>query len=283
MSIHAQVLLAGSLEAAKSVCAMLTVEAEYGSTTVQGLRYTAAHHGENYRNPAPCVDQSIPVLKDGDVVLISHIDLDTIGGIARAIEHPVMDRHEFWELAAYVDINGPHKLSQANAKSEYVRALHAYWAWSQSNRGQRFEHDKVHDVTSEVVEHLRVVDEILKGDVELLLQGDNFRIDGERLNEDSFVQLHNAGVIVRFAPSFVNHLYVTPDGQVGDTVVSFNTKTGAITLSFADKDDPRNACQIMQEVLGPAAGGHKGIAGSPRGQRMRLSDLAAVLPAIPMG
>jgi hypothetical protein len=33
----------------------------------------------------------------------------------------------------------------------------------------------------------------------------------------------------------------------------------------------------MQAVFGPGAGGHKGIAGSPRGIRMTVQDLVKVL------
>lgn len=58
--------------------------------------------------------------------------------------------------------------------------------------------------------------------------------------------------------------------------MAFNTKSGSVTLSFAEKDDPRDACEIMQKVFGPEAGGHKGIAGSPRGKRQGVGPLEDV-------
>jgi hypothetical protein len=277
MSTQVQVLLAINVDLASTVNAQITIEAEYGSTTINGSRYTAAHHGANCENPAPCLDAGLDdIAEDGDTVLVSHLDLDTIGGIARAIGHPIADHQGFWKLSAYVDVNGPHKLGQSGAEQEDVDRLYAYWAWAQSNRGPRRENDQIHDVTSEVATHLNVIHEILRGDAGLLKAGQEFKEAGERLNEESFVEVH-AGTIVRVGPAFVNHIYTTPQGEVCKAVVSFNTKTGSITLSFADKEDGRNAAKIMQEAFGPDAGGHAGIAGSPRGTRMKLADLATLL------
>ena len=284
MSTNVQVLLAGKVELARTVDAHITVEAEYGSTTIEGSRYTAAHHGDNWRNPAPCMDVDLnDKAEQNDVILVSHLDLDTLGGIARAIGHPAVYPQDFWQLAEFVDLNGPHKLPQSGAQDADIAALYAYWAWAQDNRGPLRDTGRVHDVSGEVIEHLRAIEAILRGDKEVLAAGEEFRQAGERLNEESFVQVHDSGVIVRVGPTFVNHLYTTPQGEVCEAVLAFNTKTGSITLSFAEKIDTRNACNILQEALGPDAGGHAGIAGSPRGHRMRLSDLAKVLAAIPTG
>lgn len=271
-----QVILAPTAELALTVdTPAVTVEAEYGDITVKGSRYTAAHHGRNAANPCPCVDTLIPVCKPGENILISHIDLDTLGGVARAMGWRLKLRHPFWRLAAFVDINGPHKLAQSGASEEDLAALYAYWAWSQSNRGPRRENDQTHDVTDEVKNHLDAVERILAGDEELLAAGEAFKLAGEALNEESFVEV-SGGVIVRVSPAFTNHLYTTPSGEVCEAVVAFNTKSGSITLSFAEKDDERNACEIMQEIFGPKAGGHKGIAGSPRGYRLGVGPLEDV-------
>ena len=76
----------------------LTVEAEYGATVVEGSVYTAAHHqpaGSKYAGdhvvaggrPSPCVDKGIPLFFQEIpwFVGISHVDLDTIGGVLRAL------------------------------------------------------------------------------------------------------------------------------------------------------------------------------------------------------
>tara|TARA_B100000424_G_C22928978_1_gene494203 strand:+ start:493 stop:1050 length:558 start_codon:yes stop_codon:yes gene_type:complete len=98
----------------------LTVEAEYGAFVCEGTEYTSAHHqpiGSPYvgrhlepefGKPAPCNDQNIPVLAENDVVLISHIDLDTVGGLMRAsgkYEECFTElSSEFWEFVEKVDV-----------------------------------------------------------------------------------------------------------------------------------------------------------------------------------
>ncbi len=271
-----RVILAPTAELAQSVNDVsVSIEAEYGDVTVKGSRYTAAHHGSNAANPCPCVDTEIPAVAGGETILVSHIDLDTLGGVARAMGWCLGMRRSFWELAEFVDINGPHKLAQSGASEEDKAALHAYWAWSQNSRGPRRESDQIHDVTVEVQTHLDAVEKILGGDAELIAAGEEFKLAGEALNEESFVESCQ-GVIVRVGPAFTNHMYTTPSGEVCEAVVALNTKSGSITLSFAEKDDPRNACKIMQAVFGPEAGGHKGIAGSPRGVRQGVGPLEDV-------
>lgn len=252
----------------------VSVEAEYGDITIQGSRYTAAHHGLNSENPCPCVDEGIPRVEEGEIILISHIDLDTLGGVYRAAEPFMKDivlHHEasFWRLVEFVDVRGPHKLALFGASERDIAALYAYWAWSAANRWPRRENDKVHDVTDEVLMSLRALSDILHGDEELLDAGQAFMKAGGALNAESFVELKGY-TIIRVSPVFVSHMYTTPKGVVCDAVVAFNTETGGITLSFAEKEDPRNACEIMQAVFGLEAGGHRGIAGSPRGSRYGL-------------
>lgn len=83
-------------------------------------------------------------------------------------------------------------------------------------------------------------------------------------------------VYVRSSEAFVNHLY-NHGGVVASAVVGFNQKTGAITLSFeSGAKSPLSASEIMQEVFGPLAGGHRGIAGTPRDQVYTLADAEAL-------
>lgn len=286
------ILLAPSLELAQTVSPLISVEAEYGDTVVQGALYTAAHHGSRAANPCPCVDASIPAIGAGRI-LVSHIDLDTVGGVGRAIGHPACGgRHGmFWRLAAFVDTAGPHRLAEvrqwdAGPSLLVERQLHAYWAWAQANRGPRRDPGVVHDVTAEVKRHLALLLDIFgeREDGSLLQAGDEFKAAGERLNAESFLAISSDGVIRRRSDAFVNHLYTAPSGEVGNAVIAFNTQTKAMTLSFAEKGDPRNACEIMQAAFGPEAGGHKGIAGSPRGVEVEnpskaMAAIEALCPA----
>ena len=61
--------------------------------------------------------------------------------------------------------------------------------------------------------------------------------------------------------------------RVSPAIVSYNSTRKDITLSFYDENAiGLNACEIVQAAWGPLAGGHAGIAGSPRGQEMGLGD-----------
>ena len=95
----------------------VTVEAEYGSVVVEGTELTLAHHGDRSGNPAPCLHEG---KVDCDAIGLSHVDLDAMGGVLAVCgRKPVAP--SFWELAAFVDVNGPHKLPESGASEEDLR------------------------------------------------------------------------------------------------------------------------------------------------------------------
>lgn len=311
------VLLASSLDLARSVTnPTVTIECEFGDTVVEGTRYTAAHHQKSGRYqgrhtggnmPAPCNDPIIPRLVDGDTVLLSHLDLDSIGGAIRAVHGSgLFDRKEFWNLAEFVDTHGPHKMHPDHSQRE---TLAAWWAWLTENR-PRPDRQNVVNVT-EFVEGAYVVllsllfdgpsqDDPRSTGTEaherLMEAGRAFLAAEARLNESSY----RASVIlpgdlvlcVRVADQFTNHLYQPPRGMgsgvIADLVLALNTKTGGVTLSVADHESSGvNARDLVQTVWRDRdendnflAGGHPGIAGCPRGRTMTEDDLWYALGVI---
>lgn len=262
-----------------------TVEAEYGNDVVLGSVITRAHHAPEYaHNPSPCTFRNDLVGQNDDLKLeaigLSHIDLDSVGGtLALLGVKPGGD--SFWRLAGQVDVCGPHRLLEcqktAEATDADVRALRAYWAWSRSPAG-RVELPKdgsVKLVDSAIATHGAALACIFEGERILLEAGDKFAADEEAINADSFVEMVDGGVIIRVGPAFCNHLYSAPGGgATGRAVVAFNTRYGSITLSFADAPPTGvTARDITQHLWGMEAGGHAGIAGSPRGKRMTFNDL----------
>ena len=344
----------------------LTIEAEYGSTVIEGRRYTAAHHqpvGSPYAGdhvvdggrPSPCVDDAIPELREG-TILLSHLDLDSVGGVLRAL--PVFRRlfhsgrisvSRFFELAAYIDVRGPHRLDgwcsaaagvaqmvatgdsppwramdtwtrEAEADANARRQLRAYWAWAKTR--PRFPRDAVSDVTAEIKEHGMTLALLLREEAELedrarmgheavaAYDGEEPSIDAIQdatradeqaraelalwrelmtagaklaeeeadLNAESFVELHGDAVIYRASDQFVSALYTTPadmarpgawkPNHAAKAVVAYNTKTLAVTVSLAEPVEGVSCRALVQALWGPDAGGHDGIAGSPRGVEM---------------
>lgn len=255
-----------------------TVEAEYGDAVVKGSVLTLAHHGPRSGNPAPCLAENGVTGEGVEAVGLSHLDLDSLGGCA-AILGRKPEAQGFWTLAAFVDVNGPHKLGQASADPADIARLYAFWAWSQANRCMAPRDGSVADVTEQVMSAIVVIERICANDTDLFADGEQFRSAEEALNKRSFVEM-SAGVAVRVAEVFVNHLYVTPEGATAKAVVAFNTLTGGITVSLADSIPGVSACANMQRLFGKEAGGHAGIAGSPRGARCGLADIHATAEAV---
>lgn len=218
-----------------------------------------------------------------EAIGISHVDLDTMGGILAILgSKPIAP--SFWELAAFVDVHGPHKLSESGASDEDLRRLYAVWAWQQAHRSELDTRTtKEKPVKFFTIDHFnpwfKALQEILGGSEELLNLGDEFRKAGEALNAASFVEAAD-GVIVRVSDTFINHLYVTPDGDVCEAVVALSTRTHGITVSLADPVEGFSVGEFLQDHFGPEAGGRNVIGGTPRGQFMKLSDLLDVYDSL---
>jgi hypothetical protein len=258
-----------SLRAAIAGLASVTVEAEYGEVCVEGSIATLAHHGSRSSNPAPCLAEN-GFLTGVDVIGVSHVDLDTLGGIM-AVLGTKCSADSFWTLAAFVDVNGPHKLGESGASEADLARLYAFWAWSQDHRVFPPRDGAALDITAQVQEACQAIEAILAGDESMLAAGAEFKAAEDALNASSFRKVVG-DVALRNAQSFCNHLYVTPEGSACAAVVSYNRKFRSITVSFATPRSQDDACSFVQGLWGPLAGGHKGIAGSPRGRKMTMRD-----------
>ena len=260
----------------------LTVEAEYGAFVCEGTRYTAAHHqpvGSDYvgrhlhpeGRPAPCNDENIPVLSDNEVALISHLDLDTIGGLMRAtgLYNSSFSEHSaFWDLAEKCDVEGVHSLDE---KDPYYFCLMGIQKEIKDTRPQ-FPKDHNLEVSSFVTSISDYISVALSSPFE----GSNYEkglgfVQGERdLNLKTFQYMTPLSVVIRRSPDgdFCNHLYSDPDGVRGIAVVTYNEKWKSISVSLAEPIKGFSCREVVQELWGDEAGGHQNIAGSPRGLPM---------------
>lgn len=159
-----KIVLAPTYELAKQFAeennVAATVEAEYGDKVIDGERITLAHHGPRANNPAPCNDaKAVPIGSDS-IVLISHLDLDTLGGIL-ALHKEKPDDPEFWKAAEYIDVNGPHHIHEL--PQEIQDKLNAYYAFENEQRqvDGRPDREHVQDVTEAVNRYAEGIDTIL--------------------------------------------------------------------------------------------------------------------------
>ena len=284
------ILLAPSAAHARQITAQLTVEAEYGAYVWEGTAYTAAHHQKDgpyagrhilahaaTGRPSPCNDPNIPILQSG-LIGVSHLDLDTIGGVLRADPVRVQthfgpELQAFWDLAEAVDTRGAHRLPELCSDAALLRQLHGFWAWSKT--APRFDFTRVHDVGSVIDAAALVLLELFTGDPQRLGAGEAFAAGEAALNTRTYVHA-DGGVILRHTESasdFVNHLYRTPSGDLNQGVVAWNREKGSITISVSDPDVLGVDCRaLVQGLWGPESGGHAGIGGGPRELRFGFGE-----------
>lgn len=296
-----KIYLSNKAESLRALTLDATVEAEYGQDCVEGLSQTLAHHGPRSDSPPPCCNDEVLRLQEGSTVGLSHLDLDTLGGLLRLAGYAA-DRVKapfewgFWKLAGMVDVSGPHRLNQlikelvqsenlpGNYGTGWSEMLHAYWAWSQENRLFPPRDGSALNVTGRVLESAKVLFRIFDGDEELLEAGRKFAQAERELNESSLIRYHHTEsghlVIVRRASAFTNHLYTAPWGTTASVVISLRDDFKSVTVSRENDDVPLNCCEAVQAVWGPEAGGHAGIAGSPRGTEMTRDDLNQVVSEV---
>lgn len=336
--MNMKIIISNNAEALRSALSIFsstaTVEAEYGSTVVEGSVLTLAHHGPRAGRPCPCSIDPLPRM-GVEVVGISHVDLDTIGGIMAVMGTKPMTCVEstydssyvdlFWALAAQIDLSGVHKVDtegeewkdslEVEVDGEEVTVgdlLNAWWAFSESPEGRVFPPRDGSAVEVDLSVHFKVITTLLKGGEDfrpLIRRGREWAEKKEALEEDSFVRA-GEGVVLRHAEEFVNHLYThategcprcggtgvtdfgmgerctecfgmgAPSTHVFRAVVALNTKFKSVTVSLADPVEGVSCRDIVQRLWGPEAGGHAGIAGSPRGREMTASDAEAAFKAV---
>lgn len=248
----------------------LTVEAEYGGFVLEGSKYTAAHHqpvGSPYvgrhvtpmGRPAPCNDPEIPKLNDDEVALISHVDLDTIGGLMRA-SNRFEENQEFWDFAEFIDTNGIHKADQDHPHWVIFNGIQA---WFEEHHPE-IDTSRNNDVTDFCYRAFDFIKDALTdghlakrmGYAQVYLQ--------QKLDGYSFVEERACGLIVRRTKGErVNHLY-----RDAIAVISYNEAKKNITISTSDPIENFSCRRLVQEWWGDRAGGHDQIAGSARGEIM---------------
>jgi len=248
----------------------LTIGAEYGGFVLEGAKYTAAHHqplGSPYvgrhitpfGKPAPCNDSSIPKINDDEVALISHIDIDTLGGLMRATDQ-FENNSVFWFYAEHIDTNGIHKAKQDHPCWVLYNGLNA---WINENHPE-IDSSRNNDVTNFCYKAFDFITEMLMDGQESTRMGNAHIYLQEKLDESTFVKSLPCGLIVRRTRGDkVNHLY-----REENAIISYDEKHKKIRISTADPIKNLSCRRLVQEWWGDRAGGHDQIAGSARGQLM---------------
>lgn len=272
-----RVILAPSYDIAKNIKAEATVEAEYGDECLEGTMVTLTHHGPRSNNPAPCNTPDVPELPPFATVVVSHIDLDTLGGIY-ALQGRKPEDYRFWEAAEMIDVKGAHHIHELD--KDIQDKLNAYYAYNDGQPRQRY--TEAIDVTKQIDDTYNVVNAIVDiNDPEhdkLITAGKEWAQTREKEVEDQLVYENKDVRVFDTNGIFCAVSYFSPNqNTICPATVTYNEKFKSITLAFEDGGKQLNAKEIVQELWGPEAGGREGIAGSPRNVEMTKNDLAKLV------
>ena len=261
-----KVIMCPTLNSTKGFTPEATVEAEYGDICIEGTKVTLAHHGSRSANPAPCNTKVEPL--EGGTILVSHLDLDTIGGIMALTGDKIADP-AFWLAAEFIDVNGPHHVHEFS--QEVQDKLNAVWAWNAEQTRERLTEPT--DVTTQVAENYKmleaVLDEIHPQHDTMIQKGKEWEKSTTKEVESKLIGDYKHMRVFKTDGVFCSGAYYSPskDKVIPATVV-YNEKYNSITIAFEDGGKRISAKDIVQKLWGPEAGGREGIAGSPRGQNM---------------
>lgn len=267
------VLLAPTAEQAQNLAETMniaaSVEAEYGEICIEGKQITLAHHGSRSHNPAPCNWDVSPI--ENGTILVSHIDIDTVGGVLALMGLKPEDT-DFWKGAEFVDVNGVHHIHELS--TDVQDKLNAIYAWNSVRENKRIA--EVTDVTEDILSWLEILTPVLGNnpDAEWINKGRQW---AEKVESEVESKLISETETVRAFITdgvFCAASYYSPSLQkVCKATVTLNTKFNAITVAFADGGKEASAREIVQSLWGSEAGGRDGIAGSPRSWSLSAEEV----------
>lgn len=246
-----------------------TVEAEYGGSVIKGSVITLAHHVKEYAMcPPPCCI-NVGKLSENAIIVVSHVDLDTVGGCL-ALMGKKPENDEFWNGAGIIDCKGTHHIHELSPIVQ--KQLNAVYAWNEQNRPVFS--NEITEVTDFILDFGEIIDKVLEGDKELLDLGKVWVREKEAKVQSCLIW-ENRNLRIFEIPdyTFCAAAYYSPlYGSAAKATLSYSIPKGTITVAFEDGGAEYSAKELVQTWWGDMAGGHPGIAGSPRGRKMTQAD-----------
>lgn len=281
MNKNVKILLAPTKEIAEIVSADATVEAEYGDYCAEGKYVTLAHHGNRSFNPAPCNTKVEPLdLSAPKTILVSHIDLDTLGGIM-ALLNEKPDCPSFWKSAEKVDVKGVQHIHEVPVRDKEM--MDAFHAWDTKQSKTRY--TELTDVSKLVFEKIKILkiicDKKHSKHKDLILEGIKWSQEKEAEIEGKLIYENECLRVFKTDGIFCSASYYSPkQNKVIPASLVYNDTLKIITLAFEDGGKKYDACKIVQTLFGQLAGGRAGIAGSPRGEEIAYEEFVKTFHAV---
>jgi len=264
-----------------------TIEAEYGNIVVTGSLVTLAHHSPHYKSNCPPCEKENMNFNGLQIIGLSHFDLDTLGGILAILGMKDSKDEPFWKLAGFIDTHGAHKISTymssnvSSVTSWSLDCIYSFWSYGSNNKILSPKDGTILDITENVKIYIQILNRILNNDQEMYNLGQKWLQTQYNLNKKSFIKSSD-NVILRCSESFVNHIYEDPHSTAKSykAIVGFSEKYNSITISICDPIEGFSCSEFMKNMFGPTAGGHSGIAGTPRDTQYKFSDAIKVFEEV---
>lgn len=135
-----------------------TVETVYEGVTVEGSLITLAYNSDTPNDDSqPCIGGNIPpchlsITNGADcndaqaemrchrdcliptwTIGLSHIGLNTLGGVMRILNYKDAKNDRFWEIVADIDMFGVDKIITSSNDTKELAQLKAFWTWNNTN------------------------------------------------------------------------------------------------------------------------------------------------------
>jgi len=267
---------------------ILTIECEFGNKIVPGYTCydggcTFGHHVEGTNKECSTCEQVYSLIDflnyidygDGNCysgstlpvyILFNVLDLDSMLSIyclEKMLECRYTDKigylYKFITSAGLSDRLGVHKLDRSEKTSQMVLAYHT-WA---NECKLKFESDFM----VQLQKGLDFIDSMYDNE-SIISEYYSKEIGRKKEVESMLVEENNNGRIFN-----TSGIFCGADYEEKKFIVAFNQKFKTVTLSFEDGGKQFNAVKIMQSMFGSEAGGHLGIAGTPRGKEFSFEDI----------
>lgn len=253
----------------------IAVEAEYGQESLEmgndGVVYEMNHHGSKQHYSAPCSRFEIHgKFKDCNFI-VSHIDLDTIMGIALAIgalKNNSKNR-KFAKIAEFVDVYGLHRLREKNNKFKDEIDNFQYYI-------QKY--NKVFENGEEITSIIKVLITHLKSILEKGVDKNivTFFNQEKELNVKQF-ELPISNQYIRVFKTQGQSLIFEYDKR--NIILQLNENFNAITLCVYDENIAKDffgdlgVIKPLKDFFGENAGGKITIGGGDRNKKYYETDL----------
>lgn len=263
-------------EFAAKVGNIVAVETEYGAESLEmgdvGVVYEMNHHGQKQHLRAPCMRFEIHNSFVNPTFIISHLDLDTIMGIAIATGKIKNNRknREFGKIAQFVDVKGLHRLKDKNNQFKNYIDCFQYYIEEQNRVFENGE--DLTDLVNHLIEQLNTILECGPN----LCATTEFNRKKEKLrNEMECKELSNDRIRT-FVTNGESLIFEFDERPI---ILQLNLRLNAITLSVYNEKIAKEyfgdtgVIKPLKDFFGEEAGGKITLGGGIRNKSYSFEDL----------